>query len=421
MGQFRASGKEVAFPGFFRAYVEGSDDPDAALENQESPLPQLNEGQTPTCETVEPRSHETKPPARYTEASLVQELERLGIGRPSTYASIIGTITERGYARRKAKQLVPSFTAFATNNLLEEQFDSLVDFEFTAKMEQTLDDIATGTVDALPYLKSFYHSEDGLKNLVATGMEKIDPKEISTLRFANWDPFVVRVGKFGPYVEGEIDGETATASLPSDIAPDEVTPEFLLRLLKDRQTQGRPLAVLPENGKTVLLREGRFGPYLQLGETEEGSDEKPKRVSIPKGLDPADIDEQKAIALISLPRNLGPHPKSGKPIEAAIGRYGPYVKHDRTFASLPKNIDVLEVTYEQAMPLIEAKEARGGSGKELGKHPEDGEPVMLLSGRYGPYVKHKKTNASLPKGESQDDITLERAVELLAKKIAKKK
>jgi DNA topoisomerase-1 len=286
-------------------------------------------------------------------------------------------------------------------------------------MEDALDKIADGSVESIPYLRSIYHGDAGLKKLVASGLDEIDPKAISTLQFEDWYPFIIRVGKFGPYVEGAIEGETATASLPSDIAPDEVTPEYLRRLLEDRQTQGKPLAVLPETGESILLREGRFGPYLQLGDGE--GDEKPKRVSIPKGLDPNDIDEEKAIALISLPRNLGPHPKSGNPIEAAIGRYGPYVKHDRTFASLPKTIDVLEVTYEQAIPLIEAKEARGGSGKELGKHPESGEPIMLLSGRYGPYVKHKKTNASLPKGESPDDLSLERAVELIANKEAKKK
>ena len=203
VGRFRASGKDVEFPGFFRAYVEGSDDPDAALENQENPLPALREGQSPECDKVEPGSHETKPPARYTDASLVRELERLGIGRPSTYASIIGTIIERGYARRKTKQLVPTFTAFATNNLLEEQFHSLVDFEFTAKMEEALDKIAEGSVEATPYLRSFYHGDGGLKHLVASGMDEIDPKAVSTLEFSDWAPFVVRVGKFGPYAEGD--------------------------------------------------------------------------------------------------------------------------------------------------------------------------------------------------------------------------
>ena len=416
-GQFRASGKQVEFPGFFRAYVEGSDDPSAALDDQESPLPPLAEGSTPDCDTVTPNSHETKPPARFTDASLVRELEKLGIGRPSTYASIIGTIIERGYARRKSNQLIPTFTAFATNNLLEEQFESLVDFEFTAKMEEALDEIADGTVQAAPYLKTFYHGDDGLKNRVTSGLDEIDPKEVSTLAFKEWSPYVVRVGKFGPYVEGEIDGDTVTASLPDELAPDEVTPDHLLRLLEDRQTQGRAIALDPETEQPILLRDGRFGPYLQLGEAE--GDEKPKRVSIPRGLSPEDIDEAKAIALIALPKNLGPHPESGDPIEAGIGRYGPFVKHGRTFASLPKDVDVLEVGLDKAIELIKTKEARGGPGRELGQHPETGETISLLSGRYGPYVKHKRTNASLPKGESPDDMTLERALELIAAKESK--
>ncbi len=418
IGRFRASGKQVDFPGFFRAYVEGSDDPDSALEDQESPLPALKEDDVVDCDRVEPGSHETKPPARFTEASLVRELERLGVGRPSTYASIIGTIMERGYAGRNAKQLVPTFTAFAVNNLLEQQFGSLVDFEFTARMESVLDDIADGTTKAVPYLRSFYHGDGGLKEQLESGNE-IDGKEVSTLRFEEWSPYIVRVGKFGPYVEGTIEDQTVTASIPPELPPDELTPELLLRLLEDRQTQGKALAIFPENGKPVLLREGRFGPYLQLGEPE--GDEKPKRVSVPKGLDPADIDEAMAIALISLPRHLGDHPETGKPIEAAIGRYGPYVKHERTFASIPKGQSVLTVSLEEALTLILAKSSRNPPGRELGKHPESGDPVSLMSGRYGPYVKHKKTNASLPKGESPDDITLERALELIAEKASKKK
>ncbi len=412
VGTFRASGKEVEFPGFFRAYVEGSDDPDVALENQESPLPPLAEGDRPDCHRVDPQSHETKPPARFTDASLVRELEKLGIGRPSTYATIIGTIIERGYSRRKGKQLVPTFTAFATNNLLETQFESLVDFDFTAKMEQTLDDIAEGKADARPYLQAFYFDDDGLKQLIATGLDEIDPKAVSTVRFEGWKPYVVRVGKFGPYVELEENGEKATASLPDSVAPDELSPEFLNRLVQDKQTQGTSLATHPETGKPILRREGRYGPYLQLGEQEDGEDT-PKRVSIPKGMDPDEIDAETAIALIDLPRDLGEHPESGKSIEAGIGRYGPFVRHERTFASLPKNMSVLTVALEDALPLLEAKAGRSAPGREIGKHPDTGEPITLLAGRYGPYLKHQKTNASLPKDMSPDDVTLETAIELV--------
>lgn len=417
VGQFRASGKQVVFPGFFRAYVEGSDDPDAALENQESPLPDMADGDRPDCRRVDPESHETKPPARFTDASLVRELEKLGIGRPSTYASIIGTIIERGYARRKGKQLVPTFTAFATNNLLETQFEHLVDFDFTARMEQALDDIAEGKTDARPYLRSFYSDDDGLKKLIEAGLDSIDPRIVSTVAFPAWKPYVVRVGKFGPYTELESNGEKATASLPEDVAPDELSPEYLNRLLESKQAEDTVVVVDPETSLPIYIKDGRFGPYLQLGEVVEG-EETPKRVSIPKGMDPSNIDAETAIALISLPRRLGVHPDSGEPIEAGIGRYGPYVKHERTFASLPKTLDVLTVTLADALPLLTAKANRKAPGKEVGKHPDSGEPIMLLSGRYGPYLKHQKVNASLPKDLSPDDITLERAVELVDAKAA---
>ena len=416
VGQFRASGKEVIFPGFFRAYVEGSDDPDAALENQESPLPPLAENDRPDCRRVDPESHETKPPARFTDASLVRELEKLGIGRPSTYATIIGTIIERGYSWRKGKQLVPTFTAFATNNLLETQFEHLVDFDFTARMEETLDDIAEGKTDALPYLRSFYFDDDGLKNLVASGLDSIDPRTVSTIEFPAWKPYVVRVGKFGPYAELEANGDKSTASLPESVAPDELTPAYLERLVQNRQTQGEAIATDPETGKGVFIREGRYGPYLQLGEAENG--ETPKRVSLPKGVEPSDVDAGMALALISLPRLLGTHPDSGTAIEAGIGRYGPYVKLDRTYASLPKHLDVLTVTLDEAVPLLAAKAGRSAPGKEVGKHPDSGEPITLLAGRYGPYLKYRKVNASLPKDLSPEDVTLEQAVELVDAKAA---
>lgn len=417
VGRFRASGKEVVFPGFFRAYVEGSDDPDAALEDQENPLPDLAENDRPDCERVDPESHETKAPARFTDASLVRELEKLGIGRPSTYATIIGTIIERGYARRKGKQLVPTFTAFATNSLLEKQFEHLVDFEFTARMEQTLDDIADGKADARPYLRSFYYDDDGLKSLIESGLDSIDPRAVSTVAFPAWKPYVVRVGKFGPYAALETNGEKTTASLPEDVAPDELNPEYLSRLVESRQAEDTEIARDPETDLPIYLKEGRYGPYLQLGKAEEGG-ETPKRVSVPKGKDPSELDADTAIALISLPRELGKHPDSGSPVEAGIGRYGPYVKHEGKFASLPKTLDVLTVTLSDAVPLLAAKSERRAQGKQIGKHPDSGEPIMLLSGRYGPYLKHQKINASLPKGLAPDDVTLEKAVELVNAKAA---
>ncbi|PSQ91411.1 MAG: DNA topoisomerase I, partial [Bacteroidetes bacterium QH_2_63_10] len=275
--RFRASGKEVLFPGFFRAYVEGSDDPEADLEDREHPLPSLEEGDAPDCRGVEPNGHETKPPSRYTEASLVEMLEEEGIGRPSTYASIIETIQRRGYVEKNGKQLVPTFTAFATNNLLEKQFEQLVDTGFTAEMEGVLDDIARGEREARPYLESFYRGEGGIEKRVEEGLEEIDPKQVSEIAFDKWTPYVVRVGRYGPYVEGPLEAtdETATASLPEDLLPGDTTKERLKDILEESNAGDRPLGVHPEHDMPVLLKNGPYGPYVQLGDNEQQG--KPKR------------------------------------------------------------------------------------------------------------------------------------------------
>ena len=303
---FRASGRTTIFPGFFRAYVEGSDDPDAALDDQEQPLPDLSEGDVVDCKTLEPIGHETKPPARYTEASLVKLLEAEGIGRPSTYASIIDTVVRRNYARKSGSQLVPTFTAFAVNNLMEQQFQSLVDTDFTANMEQQLDDIATGELAAIPYLKDFYLGKRGLENQVESGLEDIDARATSTLSFPKWGDFVVRVGRFGPYVEGEIDGQLLTTSLPPELAPADVTKEELAELLEKNNASDEVVGTFPETDQPMLLRSGPYGPYLQLGDDDQEG--KPKRISLPKGMEPSAVNAQNAIDLLSLPRTLGSTP-----------------------------------------------------------------------------------------------------------------
>lgn len=414
VGRFRASGKKILFPGFFRAYVEGKDDPEAALEDRENPLPAMQEGDSLNCKEVEPIGHETKPPARYSEARLVQTLEEEGIGRPSTYASIINTVIRRGYVRKEGRQLVPTFTAFATNNLLEQYFDQLVDFGFTADMEQILDDIARGGQEPKPYLKSFYFGDKGLNPKVEEALEKIDAREVSTLDFPQWKPFVVRVGKYGPYVEGEIEGEKETASLPKETAPADVTPEMLEKLLQESHAGDRTLGEHPEEKMPVLLKSGPYGPYVQLGEDDQ--DGRPKRVSLPKGMKPEEVDFDTALQLINLPRELGEHPDTGKMITAAIGRYGPYVKHKDTYASLKKGDNVLTVGLDRAIELINAKESRNKPNRVLGKHPKTGKEVQVWNGRYGPYVKHKKTNASLSDDMSIESVTLKQALDLLAEK-----
>lgn len=409
---FRATGRTTIFPGFFRAYVEGSDDPDAALEDREQPLPELKQGDTLACEKLESLEHETKPPARYTEASLVKLLEQEGIGRPSTYASIIDTVIRRGYARKVSNQLIPTFTAFATNNLMEKQFEPLVNTAFTANMEQKLDDIATGELKAIPYLKAFYFGDNGIESRIKDGLDSVDPREMSTLSFPKWGKHVIRVGKFGPYAEGEVEGERKTASLPPDMAPGDITEAFLNDLLSGKAKTDYELGNHPETGEAITLRQGPYGPYIQLGEGE-----KPKRVSLPKGLDITSVTQDIALGLLALPRLVGIHPETGQKITANVGRFGPYVQHGTTFASLGKE-DVLKVTLEHALNLLAKKEGKSRALRTLGNHPESGETIEVLDGRYGPYVKHQKTNASLSKTQHPDTITLEEALQLLAEREA---
>jgi DNA topoisomerase I len=414
LATFRATGRTTIFPGFFRAYVEGSDDPDGALDDREQPLPALAKGDVLDCKALDAVGHETKPPARYTEASLVKLLESEGIGRPSTYASIIDTVIRRGYVRKQGNQLIPTFTAFATNNLMEKQFEPLVDTAFTASMEQKLDDISNGELKATPYLKQFYFGNDGLEVQVKEGLD-VDAREMSTISFPKWGKAVVRVGKFGPYVEAEIDGERKTSSLPLDVAPGDLTEQYLLELLSGAAKGDTVLGRHPESGEEMTVRQGPYGPYIQVGEGE-----KPKRVSLPKGMDPATVTYDVAVGLTALPRVVGTHPETGEKIVANVGRFGPYVQHGKTFASLGKQDDVLTITLERALSLIAMKEGKSKALRVVGKHPETGKDIEVLDGKYGPYVKHQKTNASLQKGQTPEAITLLEALTLLNEREAAK-
>lgn len=408
---FRASGRTVVFPGFFRAYVEGSDDPDAALDDKDQPLPELAKDDALALESLGATGHETKPPARYTDASLVKLLESEGIGRPSTYASIIDTILARRYAVKSGQQLVPTFTAFATTNLLEQQFRRLVDTEFTAQMESSLDDIASGDLASTGYLREFYLGDQGIDARVKAALDEVDARGISTIESSAWEPYRVRVGRYGPYVDGEVDGQTLTASLPADAAAADLTREDLERFLREGNMGDVEVARDAVSGETILLKRGPFGPYLQLGAGE--GDKKPKRVSLPPGVAPHDVDAALAIDLMALPKRLGEHPETGEPIEVGIGRFGPYVRQQRVYASIPKDVSLLEVTLPQALELIAKKAGRAGPLRTLGEDPATGEVVEIRDGRYGPYAKRGKVNASLPKEVSPDEITLEHAVELL--------
>jgi len=427
--KFQATGKRIDFPGFFRAYVEGSDDPEAALEDQEVLLPNLKIGDRPTCQALNALSHETQPPARFTEASLVKALESEGIGRPSTYASIIGTIVDRNYAVLSNNSLTPTFTAFAVTSLLEKHFPDLVDTRFTARMEQTLDDISNGEAEWLPYLEQFYNGEEGLSGQVKHREDAIDPTEARTLDLEDLK-VKVRIGRYGAYVEtGE--EPAIKASLPRDLTPADLTNDQIDRILKEKIEGPDQLGEDPETKQPIYVRQGPYGPYVQLGDEAEDSKKKPKRVSLPKGVSSEEVSLEYALGLLSLPRLLGTHPETGGKIQANLGRFGPFVAHaiapkEQEFRSLKKEDDVLTIDLDRALELLaEPKRGRSASRtkpplKELGLHPEDQEPVNVYQGPYGIYVKHGKVNAGLPEGETIDTLTLETALSLLSAKVGSK-
>lgn len=427
--EFKATGRHVEFPGFFRVYVEGHDDPESASEDEESSLPRLKEGDRLQCAAIEPLAHETKPPARYTEASLVRKLEQEGIGRPSTYASIISTIQDRGYVRKANNQLIPTFTALAVTRLLEQHFPNLVNMQFTAEMEQSLDDISNGQAEQVPYLRGFYLGNNGLEEQVKQREEEIDPREACTLKLDDL-PFHVRVGKFGPYLEKQVGDETLTASLPEDVSPAEIDAEMAERLFQLKKEGPKPLGMHPEEALPIFVLVGPYGPYVQLGEV---SDErpKPKRSSIPNHLDPSTLTLDDAIQLLSLPRRIGLHPETNKVVNAGLGRFGPYILHDKKYGNFDRKshtfetsdgriVNILNVDMPAALEMLAKSKTRGAATplKELGQNPE-GESVAVYEGRYGPYVKCGKVNANIPKDRDPTGITLEEAIGWIAERAAR--
>jgi len=424
---FRSSGKRIEFPGYLRAYVEGSDDPEAALEDQEVILPNLKVGDHPNCTELEAVGHETQPPARYTEASLVKTLESEGIGRPSTYASIIGTIIDKGYAHLVSNALIPTFTAFAVTDLLEKHFPDIVDPSFTSKMEQTLDDIATGEAKWLPYLQQFYLGEKGLETLVKERESQIDATKARTVELENLDA-KVRIGKYGPYIE-VVNGEgVITASIPKDLTPADLDPKQVEVLLRQKITGPDQVGRHPETGEPIYVKIGAYGPYVQLGDkTDENP--KPKQASLLKGVTPETVTLEMAVGLLALPRTLGVHPVTGGKMQASLGRFGPYVVHDqgkegKDYRSLKAADNVLTIRLERALELLsEPKKGRSSTNskskaalRELGTHPDDEETINIYDGPYGPYIKHGKTNVSIPEGQTVENITLAEALNLLSAK-----
>ncbi len=419
--EFGASGKVISFYGFLKAYVEGADDPDAELDDRERRLPPLAEREPLTAERLAAAEHATRPPARYTEASLIKELEDRAIGRPSTYASIMGTILDRGYVFKKGTALVPSFIAFAVVTLLEQHFAHLVDYEFTAQMEEALDEIAEGTAERVPWLRRFYFGadgEEGLKELVSD-LSDIDARAVSSFPLAGSD-IVVRVGRYGPYLER--DGQRA--NVPEDTAPDELTPEFAEELLS-RPSGDKILGTDPASGRTIVAKAGRFGPYVteQLGDDAPAS-AKPRTASLLKSMDAGSVTLDDALRLLTLPRTLGEI--DGEPVTVQNGRYGPYVKKGTDSRSLESEDQMFTVTLDQARELFAQPKPRGRAARaaaapplrELGDDPVSGKPIVLREGRFGPYVTDSETNASLRKGDTAESITPQRAVELLAERRA---
>ena len=421
--EFSANGSRIVFPGFLRVYVEGSDDPEKALDDKEVLLPEFKKGDTLNNQKVDALYHETKPPARYTEASLVQRLEKEGVGRPSTYASIIGTIQDRGYVRKEASALIPSFTGIAVVQLLERHFSHLVDYGFTSDMEEKLDGIAVGEVKFLDYLKSFYSGKKGLKSKVESEDKNIKPDESRTIHLeGEYGAVDIKVGRYGPYViAGGKGSEEVHASIPEEIAPADLRPSDVDELIEMSKRGPEPIGHHPNSGEPIFCFVGRYGPYLQLGEKTDDNPN-PKRASLPKGSTPKNVEMADAVRLLSLPRELGNHPESGKPVMANQGRFGPYVMHDGDFRSLKKEDDLYEIGFARAMELLsEPRASRGATPvKEFGRIEELKKKVTIYDGKYGAYIKAGTKNIGLPDDIKADPKKIEALTEKQVVEIVKK-
>jgi DNA topoisomerase-1 len=427
--QFIATGNRIVFPGFIRVYVEGKDDPESALEDTERLLPKLQEQTMLQVSSVEPQGHETKSPARFTEATLVQELEKKGIGRPSTYATIIDKLFEKRYVVKEGTALVPTFVGFAVVQLLENHFSHLVDYDFTSRMEDALDGIAEGKVDRIDFLKKFYEGDQGLAEQVAQKIEQVSPQEAKRIQLPHIsDTFSVMIGKFGPYVSATTEqGSGASVSIPDSVFPGTLTEseiQKLLELKKNNAEGPEPICFDDNTGNPVFLLTGKFGPYFQLGEKSEANP-KPKRFSVPKGRDPESITCEEILKFLSLPRELGKHPESGDPVIAQVGPYGPYVGCKKEFRSLSDIEAVFTVTLEEALKLLAAPKQNGKSAKSGGASTDpvvdfgeyDGKRLGVYSGRYGFYGKIGDLNFYLPKEMKHDqsrlsELTKEQMIEL---------
>ena len=439
--RLQATGKVITFPGFLRAYVEGRDDGEAELGDREVVLPKLEQGQQLRAEAVRADSHATKPPARYTEASLVKELEQLGIGRPSTYASTIQTIQDRGYVWKRGGALMPTLTALAVTRLLEKHFDELVDYAFTARMEGDLDAISAGEKQAAPWLREFYFGarngtppaeevrrapvhQVGIKAKIDQGIEDIDARQICSIELGEIDgrPVVARVGRYGPYLE--VGGGEQRASIPEELPLDELDLGRAVELLRQARASNRPLGTHPETGEPIYLKSGRYGPYVQLGEGDAKGKHKPRMASLWPGMEPAEVTLDDALELLRFPKVLGRHPEHGAEIVADSGQYGPYLslEHDgkRETRSLDDHDQLRRIDLEQAVALFNQpkKRRRRGAAQsviaELGTSPVTEKPIQVRNGRFGPYVTDGQVNASIRSSRDPATVTHDEALDLIA-------
>ena len=405
--EFRSNGKVILFPGYMAAYVESTDRRSGVTEDQENILPDMIRGQTLDCNTLIAEEHATIPPARFTEASLVKELEARGIGRPSTFASLIDIIVKRTYVQRDRGKLTPTFLGLAVTQLLENHFTSLVDSEFTANMEDDLDAISRGEINAVPFMKEFYFGSDDLKGLEDMLADKVDIGKACSVQLENdGDPIEVRVGQYGPFVQhGEI-----RKSVPADVFLGDLNVEKALEILNLEINEDRELGKDAESGETVLLKNGPYGPYVQLGKTNQ-------RKGIPKGTFPADVDLEMGLKLLSLPRTLGKHPESGEDVKADYGRFGPYVTAGKgKNGTIPSTMSPLTIELGEALELIKKRNAGPQELRTLGDHPTTGESLVIKTGRYGHYITDGKVNASLPRDKDHETMTLDDGVALIDKK-----
>ncbi|MGI9156655.1 MAG: type I DNA topoisomerase [Marmoricola sp.] len=427
---FSASGRVITFHGFLKAYVEGADDPNADRDDRETRLPDVEQGDSVSAASLRADGHETKPPARYTEASLIKELEEREIGRPSTYASIIGTILNRGYVYKKGTALVPAWLAFSVVRLLEEHFTRLVSYEFTAGMEDVLDEIANGHKDRNTELGGFYFGTDGVEGLqqLVNGLGEIDAKELATFPVGGPDSGVtLRVGKYGPYLEGPGDDGTPAAkkaNVPDDLPPDELTMEKAVELLANPAGEETELGTDPATSHRIVAKNGRYGPYVTEVLPEDApAKARPRTGSLFESMSLETVTLDDALMLMSLPRTVG-EDVDGEEITVQNGRYGPYLKKGTDSRSLDSEEQIFTITLEQALAIYAQPKQRGRAAaaaplKELGNDPVSGQPVVVKAGRFGEYVTDGEYNATLRKDDSVDAVTLERAAELLAERRAK--